>query len=64
MPDVQHLRDLIAEADPEGHYMQPARAMVAAAEEDFEAAGFDVSELPWGAIAARAQELHEAELAE
>jgi hypothetical protein len=58
MSDVQqHLRNLIADADPEGVYMQPTHAVVVAAEEDFENAGFDVSSLPWGAIATRAYEL-------
>ena len=54
-----HLQELIDDADPGGNYMQPASEWVAAAMEDFEAEGFTVREIPWGAIAVRAFELEE-----
>ncbi|MEK6273225.1 MAG: hypothetical protein AABM42_11365 [Actinomycetota bacterium] len=56
---TEHLQELIDEADPDGHYMQPASEWVAAAQEDFEAEGFKVREVPWGAIAMRADELQQ-----
>jgi hypothetical protein len=56
---IEHLQELIDQAEPDGNYMQPRSEWVRAAEEDFEAEGFDVANVPWGAIAIRAHEMQE-----
>jgi hypothetical protein len=59
----QHLRELIEEAGAPTNrvasYDQPPGDCVEQAEEEFEAAGFDVEAVPWGAIAMRGNELRE-----
>jgi hypothetical protein len=56
----EHLLELIAtETEPEDHYFQPSAEWVGDAEDEFEAAGFNAAEIPWGAIAVRAHELQE-----